>query len=216
MVADTRRWILGRKVLVPPHTIGKADWESNQLHVKMSKEQIKTSPGVDADLPVSREKEQELALHFGWEPYWVRAGLPGAAPFPPLLLNAEREAEKTATTVVENGPPSAGDLRSAQEVMGYHIEATDGEIGHVEDLIVDDKTWNIRYVVVDTRNILPGKKVIIAPRWVDTINWASQRMALDLPRKMIQNAPAYDPGAPINRKAETRLYDYYGRPAYWL
>jgi hypothetical protein len=211
MVADTRRWVPGRKVLVPPHTLGHADWESNQFAVDLTKEQIKRSPGIEANLPVSREKEQQLALHFGWDPYWVRENLPGAAAFPPPLLNAQ---SRTATAETET--PKAGALRSMDEVTGYHIEATDGEIGHVEDLIVDDENWTVRYVVVDTRDILPGKKVLIAPRWVKSINWAGHQMSLDLTRDRIKNGPVYDPAAPINREQETHLYDYYGRPAYWL
>ncbi|HEX5131948.1 MAG TPA: PRC-barrel domain-containing protein [Candidatus Krumholzibacteria bacterium] len=215
MVADTGRWVPGRKVLVPPQALGKADWDSRLFKVKLTREQIKSGPGIDTDAPVSREREQELALHFGWEPYWIRTGLPGAAPFPAQLAGAGEEIASTATAV-EKEHPSAGNLRSVEEVTGYHIEASDGEIGHVEEFIVDDETWALRYVVVDTRNVFPGKKVLIAPKWVSSINWPGQRMALDLTKDRIRNAPVYSPGAPVNRELETRLYDYYGRPAYWL
>jgi len=214
MVADTRRWIPGRKVLIPPHALGKAEWGADLFNVRLSKQQIKSSPGLETDEPVSREREREIALHFGWDPYWVRTGFPGAASIPPI---GTTRPEKDATaSVVEEEMSNAGELRSMEEVAGYHVEANDGEIGHVEDFIIDDDTWTVRYVVVDTRNILPGKKVLIAPRWVDTINWPGQRIRVDQPRERIRNAPAYNPGAPVNREQETRLYDYYGRPAYWL
>ena len=57
-------------------------------------------------------------------------------------------------------------LRSANKVTGYRIGATDGDIGHVEDFIIDDETWEIRYMVVDTQNWWPGKKVLVAPQWI--------------------------------------------------
>jgi len=100
-------------------------------------------------------------------------------------------------------------------VTGYHIQAGDGEIGHVEDFIVDDEAWSLRYIVVDTRNWLPGRKVLVSPQWAETVDWAEEKLWLDLSTDSIKNSPEYDPLAPINREYERRLYDYYGRPVYW-
>ena len=110
----------------------------------------------------------------------------------------------------------AGDLhlRSAAKVTGYHIEATDGDIGHVEDFIIDDETWEIRYMVVDTRNWLPGKKVLIAPRWIDRVSWDDSKVYVNLSREAIKNAPEYHPDA-LNREYEEKLHDHYDRPKYW-
>ncbi|MGQ9572218.1 MAG: PRC-barrel domain-containing protein [Dehalococcoidia bacterium] len=99
-------------------------------------------------------------------------------------------------------------LRSVKEVTGYHIQATDGEIGHVEDFILDDEDWVIRYMVVDTRNWLPGKKVLVAPGWVENIDWSESKVAVGLSREEIKDSPEYDPSAPVNREYEVRLYDY--------
>jgi hypothetical protein len=106
-------------------------------------------------------------------------------------------------------------LRSTREVIGYHIQARDGEIGHVEDFIADDQTWAIQYMVVDTRNWLPGRKVLIAPAWIEKVDWLERLVHVDLLRETIQNSPEFDPSAPVNRAYEVRLYDYYGRPKYW-
>jgi hypothetical protein len=105
-------------------------------------------------------------------------------------------------------------LRSAAHVTGYHIEATDGEIGHVEDFIIDDETWEIRYIVVDTRNWLPGKKVLIAPRWIDRVSWNDSKVYVSLSREAIGNAPEYHPDT-LNREYEGKLHDHYNRPKYW-
>jgi hypothetical protein len=99
-------------------------------------------------------------------------------------------------------------------VIGYYIEATDGEIGHVEDFIIDDKSWAIRYIVVDTVNWWPGKKVVVAPQWIKRVSWAESTVYVYLEREWIKNAPEYDPTAIVNRDYEDRLYDYYGSPKY--
>ena len=113
----------------------------------------------------------------------------------------------------ETGDPH---LRSAREVAGYHIQASDGSIGHVEDFIVDDATWDLCYLVVDTGNWLPGRKVLISPQWVvEPISWIESTVNVVLTREQVKESPVFDPTAPVNREYETRLYDYYGRPTYW-
>jgi hypothetical protein len=106
-------------------------------------------------------------------------------------------------------------LHSMREVIGYHIQASDGQIGHVEDFIIDTDTWNVRYVVVDTRNWLPGKKVLVAPDWIQEVNWIDAQVYVELSRDRIKDSPEFDAAEPVNRDYEHKLYDYYGRPTYW-
>jgi hypothetical protein len=106
-------------------------------------------------------------------------------------------------------------LRSAKEVAGYHVHCTDGELGHVADFIIDDETWTLRYLVIDTSNWWFGKKVLVSPRWVQEVSWAKSMVYVDLPRDTIKNSPEWNPATPVNREYEERLYDYYGRPTYW-
>jgi hypothetical protein len=100
-------------------------------------------------------------------------------------------------------------------VTGYRIHASDGDIGHVADFIVDTEDWAIRYLVVDTHNWLPGRKVLVSPAWVKQVSWDERHLHLDLSRQEIRGSLAFDPSAPVNREYEARLYDYYGRPKYW-
>jgi hypothetical protein len=146
--------------------------------------------------------------YYGWPYYWHGADVWGPVATPSDL----RTIEKTETGAPD---PDKSHLRSTKEVTGYHINAADGEIGHVEDFILDDSTWTLRYVVVDTRNWLPGRKVLVSPTWVRSVEWRERLVNLDLSRESVQNSPKYEPDAPVNREYETRLYDYYGRPAYW-
>jgi hypothetical protein len=202
LVVDTGMWLPGRLVLIAPQAIGRPDWMARLLHVELTKQQVEDAPTAQRDLPVSRQHELDLARYYGWTPYW---NVPLGTGSP--LLSAEQESVEEA-----EGDPH---LRSVREVLGYHILASDGEIGHVEDLIVETGTWVLRYVVVDTRNWLPGRKVLIVPDWTHEVDWKRKLFKVALTRDTIKNCPEYDSNAPVNREYEVRLYDYYGRPKYW-
>jgi hypothetical protein len=107
-------------------------------------------------------------------------------------------------------------LRSTREVSGYHIQAADGEMGHVEDFIVDDETWAVRYLVIDTRNWWPGKKVLVSPRWIDSVSWSESKVFVNLTREAIKQSPEYLEESLLTRDYEAALYRHYNRPAYWL
>jgi hypothetical protein len=121
--------------------------------------------------------------------------------------------ESNVATATETADPN---LRSFREVSGYHVNAADGEIGHVEDLIVDDSNWVLRYAVVDTRNWLPGRKVLVAIPWFHDVSWGSETVSTALTQDEIKNSPEFKPDEPINRQYEEVLYDFYGRRKYWL
>ena len=106
-------------------------------------------------------------------------------------------------------------LRSIKELHNYVLHAEDGEIGHVDDFILEDDVWAIRYMIVDTRNWLPGRKVLVSPGWITSIDWPGSKVSVSLTVEAIKEGPEYDPAQPINREYEVRLYDFYGRPRYW-
>lgn len=203
LVADTGNWLPGRQVLIPPTELGQPDWKEDALPVKLTRGQVKESPSISQDEPVSRRREEALHKYYGWHPYWTG--------FDHAHLNAITENVREEVKGKEGDPH----LRSLSEVVGYHVAATDGEIGHVEELILDDQTWHFRYIVVDTRNWLPGRKVIVSPRWAEHVSWEEKKVLFNLTREQIKESPEYDPSARVNREYETRLYDYYGRPRYW-
>ena len=98
--------------------------------------------------------------------------------------------------------------------MGYHIQATDGPIGHVENFLVDDETWGIRYLVIDTKNWWPGQHVLMSPYTVRGISWSDRDVTLDVTCDKIKAGPAWDPAGMIDRNYEERLHGYYGWPGY--
>jgi sporulation protein YlmC with PRC-barrel domain len=215
LVVDTGRWLPGRRVLVSPVSLGRPDWSSQVVPVTLNCEQIEKSPPVAADEPVSRQLEHALVTHFGWPMYWAPPSPtnPGAAGTPPISPAPQVEREQAQTGGGAHGADPH--LRSLREVTGYSILAQDGEVGHVEDFVIDDEAWAVRYIVVDTRNWLPGRRVILAPHWFEAFDWQSSKAIVELSRQTVKESPHYDPDQPVNRDYEGHLYDYYGRPAYW-
>jgi len=78
-------------------------------------------------------------------------------------------------TVARGGEGSDEHLQTATAVLGYAVQAEDGEIGHVKDVLVDDKAWAIRYLVVDTQDWWSGRKVLVSPEWLARVAWDESR-----------------------------------------
>jgi len=213
MVADTGKWLPGRKVLVSPISFGTLEWLTRRFSVKLTKEQVETSPPLYEHEPVSRQYERKFFSFYGWPYYWAGRDVWGTVPYPPPMPIHPEKVEHVYEEVDED--PDKSHLRSVKEVTGYHIQAIDGEVGHVEDYIADDEIWTIRYMVVDTRNWLPGRKVLVSPEWIESIDWTENRVQVNLSIIEVKGSPEYDPSEPVNREYEIRLYDFYGRPAYW-
>lgn len=230
LVVDTGDWLPGRQVLISPIALGDADREAETLRVSLTKQQINDSPDIDTDKPISRQHEAEYFGYYGYPPYWYGGGLWGASGYPigmampPTGLGypdrvgvatgyAESGAAADAARSEDQGDPN---LRSTNEVIGYYIEAADGDIGHVEDFIIDDESWAIRYMVIDTVNWWSGKKVVVAPQWIKSVSWGESKVHVDLTREKIKQAPEYDPSVMVNRGYENKLYDHYERRKYFV
>ncbi|MEO8627186.1 MAG: PRC-barrel domain-containing protein [Betaproteobacteria bacterium] len=227
LVVDTGNWLSSRKVLISPIAIGQPNWAEKVLPVSITKEQVKDSPDIDTDKPVSRQHEIRYLGYYGYPYYWGGTGLWGGGLYPGMMLTGyagfaptpqavspgaeEAYARASAARHKDDDPH----LRSCKAVMSYRIEATDGDIGHVHGLLVDEQTWAIRYIVVDTSNWWLGHQVLIAPQWIRDVRWGDSTVAVNLTRQAVKDAPAYDPATQLDRTQEMSLYKHYGRPAYW-
>lgn len=192
LVVDTGKWLPGKEVLVSPTSITSADAGAGKIRVNLTREQVKQAPSSAERPPVSRLFEEAHARYYGYPYYWYGPYLwgpvmvPGASPGierPPL----EREDIERVQQASRRAEQSH--LRSGDELVGYHISAADGEIGHVEDFIVDDKSWEVTDMVVDTRNWLPGRKVRIPPGAIEHVDWGSKQVQVALTREQIAQAP---------------------------
>lgn len=206
LIADTGNWLVGNKVLISPVSLGEPRWEDKAFPVQLTKQQIENSPSVSKEQPVSKQKESELVEYYDWPIYWPV----GHTGLPPHISVVER-------TMADSKKESEGDphLRSFHEIKGYNCQTSGENFGHIDDLIVADDTWTIRYLVIKTRTFLPGKKVLVSPMWAEKFAWSERKVYLSVSKNAIQNSPEFNPAAPINRSYEETLYDYYGRPVYW-
>lgn len=212
LVVDTDGVLGVRRVLISPISFRHAEWTTGRFQLSLTKDKVRRSPGVDVDRPVSRQHERDHHRYYGHPVYWRSVGLLGLGAFPGSL-SADRRSEVPAEHVED--APGDSHLQSAREVRGYHIEGIDAPIGHVEDFIVDDETWQIRYLVVDTSNWWFGRKVLVAPEWAKAISWAERKLHVDMGRDEIKSGPEWNADAAIARDYESQLFDYYGRPVYW-
>jgi uncharacterized protein YrrD len=204
-VVDTGKWLPGRKVLLPPDIVRPREKGEAGFPVELTREQVRSSPDIDKDRPISRQAEATLYNYYGWTPYWIP--LAPAATFAVQSDAAERE--RSAEAGHYGGDPH---LRSAWEVRNYRVLARDGEIGHVEDFLYEDQTGRMKWVVVDTRNWLPGKQVLISPDWITEVKWAESRVVVRVDREAVRNSPAFDPAVDVDDVYESGLYTHYGYP----
>lgn len=209
VVVDTGTWLPGRRVLISPMSVKTPAWDE-RLPVNLTKAQIEESPSIDTDRPVSRQYEMDYLRYYGYPYYWGGPHRWGTTQYAGEAGPGGTPASESAA--LEGGDPN---LRSAREIMGYYIEATDGDIGHVKDFLFDDREWAIRYMIVDTGNWWPGKKVLVSPEWIRRVSWQDSRVTVDLSKEGVKSAPEYDPTRPPAREYETRLYSHYQRRNYW-
>jgi hypothetical protein len=218
VVVETGSWLNSRKVLIATSVVSGADWERHLLHVDLTREQVRSSPHIDTNAPVNREHEVGLREYYGWPAYWAGAavpvdpvaGVPGmgsalgtgtGVPVHPLPRG------QTGRTAPEGDPH----LRSGRAVNGSHIEATDGSIGHVEDYLFNDHAWTLDHVVIDTKNWLPGRKVIVSTEWIRRVVWSESRVHVGLDRETIRQAPEFDGALPVSEEYADSLRRHYTR-----
>ena len=191
MIVDTGSWLTGRSVLISPHALTNFYQDGASRLVNLTREQIRNSPGIDSYKPVSRQYEEEYYRYYQWPPYWDggmmwgMGGYPTALPpYPdPVPLPARK-----AGTATDNDPH----LRSAQALVGYHLQSSDGEIGHVIDFIVHEKSWAICHLIVETGHWYSGKEIAIAPKHVESISYADSKVFLNVTKEAILAAPEYE------------------------
>ncbi|MEO8622495.1 MAG: PRC-barrel domain-containing protein [bacterium] len=201
-----------RGVLISPISVRRADCETQRFHLALTLDQIMSGPAIDTNKPVSRHHEREYLDYYGYPLYWSQQAMWGMG-LDASLLAGTKPYDAPPTSVSE--PAGDAHLRSADALRGYHIHGSDGVIGRVDDFILDNESWAVRFLVIDTSAWWFGKKVLVAPRWTDSFRWDDRTIHLDISRAVIKNSPEWNPESPVNRRLEHRLPDYYGRPVYW-
>ena len=226
LVVDTGTWLSSRMVLISPISLGQPNQAEKVLPVSITRAQVMNSPDIDTQKPVSRQHELQYFGYYGYPYYWGGGGLWGEGLYPDMMLSGyggfgSDDATQRRTAYAAEQAEMArrqGDdphLRSSNTVMNYYIHATDGDIGHVQGLLVEEKTWAIRYLIVNTSNWWLGHQVLIAPQWIQDVSWLEATVSVNLTRQAVKDAPAYDPAVPLERHQEAGLFKHYSRPGYW-
>ncbi len=192
LIVKTGNWLSGRKVLISPDAIVKTSWEPGTFLVNLTKEQIRNSPDIDTDKPVSRQQEIALYGHYPWPEYWGSGFYAGGFS---VIGNTSPVIDQEIVKEADPADKRSDDdphLRSTHRVTGYRIHATDGEIGHVKDFIIDDQNWQIIYLVIDTRHWFGGKKVLMAVGHIKEIKWDLSEIFVDSTVDSVKNYTAFD------------------------
>ncbi|AYJ84570.1 PRC-barrel domain containing protein (plasmid) [Sphingomonas paeninsulae] len=221
LVADTGGWLTGRKVLIHPSAVVSVEPAVEGFTVALTKAQVEGSPDILKDRPISQQMQNDLYGYYGWSPLWsggifgagMYGGMAGIAtpvlapsPFGARAAGKAGQDDGRGWSSSEEGDPN---LRSTSEVTGYHVHASDGEIGHVQDFLVDEASWEVRYLVIDTSNWWFGQHVLISPSAVNSVEWSDRHIRLDISREQVKSSPSWSPAQAVDDDYERRLHDHY-------
>ncbi|MHB9154792.1 MAG: hypothetical protein ACYC5N_03740 [Endomicrobiales bacterium] len=205
-IVETRSRGCAKEVILSTASFKQEDWDSDHLRTDLSLGQVLNGPEVDLSKPLGVEHEERIARYFGWPQYWRARG---------AEVRHLAATPGGARTVVAEKESATHSLRSTREIMGFTVKAIDGEAGKAGDLVADDVSWQVHYLEIDAVTSWIGKRVLIAPEWVESIDWQNGLVHVPLSASTIRYSPEYDPSVPISRQYEDKLYDYYKMPKYW-
>jgi uncharacterized protein YrrD len=228
LVVQTGQWLSHRRVLISPIAIEQPNWSEQSFPAAITQEQVRNSPSIDTDKPVSRQHEKEYLGYYDYPHYWVGGSLWGWG-VNPNRMPGSGENERTATASIRGrtedvgmdadansrGLPYDPHLRSGNEITSYEVHAQDGDIGQVRGILVDETSWAIRYLIVNTSSWWLGHQVLIAPEWIASVSWGDRKVSVSLSRNAVKSSPPYAPAGTMGRDEEASIYDHYQRPGYW-
>jgi len=212
LVVATGSFFHKRKVLITPVAFREVDYSASRFRLTISREKVKNSPSVDMDLPVSQQYERDYYRYYGYAYYWGDDGLWGSGGYPSAMASETYDPSRHRP----GEPATDRHLRSAKNITGYQVEGTDGTIGHVKDVVIDDETWEVRYMVVTTSHWWDGTSVLVAPEWATRISWLDRRINLGMTRDAIKDSPKWSATYPVEQAYLVQLSHYYEGTPGWV
>lgn len=208
LVVDTGSIFPGPKVLVSPRKIKEIDWPKRSIELDMDIDEIKESPSLDSKKPVSKEMAEEFRKNTAWPVFWI----PVSSRESFVEEAASNEPVHLEDQSIPNEESNIPHLRSLAEVAGYQIQAKDDTLGNIKDFIVEDGlNWEIKELVIYTRNWIPGKSVLVPASKVEKVLWREKKVYLDMTSEKIEGSKEYSSDEPVNSKHVKVYYDYLGR-----
>ena len=209
LVVDTGNWLTGMQVLISPYALRAVDRAERCISVNLTRKQIEDSPSLDSDKPVSRQFEEDYHGYYGWPAYWGGSNMWGYYPY---IIGDPKQWTESPPAHREWDPH----LRSTHDVSGHDVQASDGEIGHVEDFVVDEETWAIRYLIINTGPWWSGRRVLVSPRWIECVDWTESKVFINLSQEAVKHSPEYTHESLLTRDYESGLHQHYNRQGYWI
>jgi sporulation protein YlmC with PRC-barrel domain len=179
LVVETGNWLFKRRVLISPCAV-VGDIKNNILQVNLNKEQIKNSPDINTDMPVSRQQESSLTNHYSW-PSFGRAGL--GWPTTGMIKGASALVNKVEGTL--DFDPH---LRSFSHVAQYEVYNEDGRVGLVKDLAIDFSDWSIPFLLLDDASTSDQERVVISTKRIASIDWETFQVKVSINNEDLQKA----------------------------
>jgi hypothetical protein len=211
LVVDTGEWLSGRRVLLPVAVLGQPDPQSFHLPVNLTMRQVEESPDVDDSEPPSKGIGTRIREHYEilrGEDHFLWGGDDG---HPPDVIPPDQPPQSATASPAElQGARRDVIVRGISEIAGDLIEATDGDIGHAEDFLVDTALWQVRYLIVHTSSWWPGEKLLVSPLSINSIDWAQSVIHLDVSRQKVRSGPSYVATEAIDGAFEELFHTYYG------
>jgi len=200
LVVDTGQWLSGRRVLVVPGSVSGVDPVGRKLQTGLTRDEV--ALGLDPDLarPVSRQHEMDLRHYYGFPSYAVTVGVS-------VALAGPTPGERLRIGIDPH-------LRSVRAITGYYVHAQDGDVGHVEDILIENGPWTVRHLLVSVGNWWPNRRVLVPVGWVARVSWDAGAVDVSLPAEAIRLAPEYDRTSGVSPTQEARVTRYYGSPPF--
>lgn len=221
IIIDTGSWLKDEQTIISTEVIKNIDYQNKLINTDLEAEKIESAPSPDKNKPVSKAVEEKLSKYFNWPLYWISDHSTAG---PTILAGSPmREKLYDFQNIIDEKSLNTEDevesnLRSFKEVKNYHIKAENKEFGYLKDLFVDEDNWQIRYLLIDTRNFFPGKKILIAPSWIQNISWDKEKIYISQTKEELKNCPEYQEKRSeqlVERSYEEKLYDHYNKIKYW-
>lgn len=209
LVINTGNWLIGRKVLISPQSIKSMSKDDESFVINLTKSQIENSPILESDKFVSKDYLKKFHIYYEF-PIYSKGAWYGEDWKSPPHMPSDAERKKFIQNI-EDESEWDPHLRSMKTVSGYYIQATDGEIGHLDDFIFDAETWKINYLEIDTKNWLPGRRFIISPEWIDHVGWDDSTVFVNHSTDEIEHSPEYTSETVLDLDFEKKLHDHYNR-----
>jgi uncharacterized protein YrrD len=182
VVVDTGTWLAERLVLLSPYAFGRLDTKAGILNSQLTKAQIEASPAIDTHRPISRQFEIDYHRHYGWPCYWDGGAMWGMSAYPEMIPPLTPETAHRVQHVQRDD----NHLRSSHKVSGYAVQSIDGQIGEVTGFLLNDRSWVIRSLVVDTGEWFAKKEVLVGTEEVERIGYDESKVFVKLSKEDIQ------------------------------